>query len=197
VSLIRSKVLWVEDSARFDLASLLGPIYASRRFDLTLAENATAASAQLLRRRFDAIVVDIRLPPGEHPYWNNIFKSAGADRANAKLGLALLGWLFGAAVPGAPKPLGNGQSVPRLPEWKVRPQQIGVFSVESRLEIGHTLEQVGVTIMHEKRPGLPDTILRQIIVEVLAQADRSDPDGSGPPGAPGAPGARGTLQAVR
>jgi hypothetical protein len=175
----KRKILWVEDSARFDLASLLGPIYASRRYDLTLAENATAASEYLLRRQFDAILVDIRLPPGSHSYWLNIFKSAGADRHNAKLGLALLGWLFGVPLPGAPNPTGNGHSMPKLPTWPVTSRQVGVFSVENRQEIGHDLDRLGVTVMHEKRPGLPDTILLEIVSEVLAQSDQGGPAGPG------------------
>jgi hypothetical protein len=176
----KRKVLWVEDSARFELASVLGPFYASRRYDLTLAENATTAAEYLRRLRFEAVVVDIRLPPGAHPYWRDIFASAGADRTNAKLGLALLGWLFEKPVPGAPHPAGNGQAVPKRPEWQVRPHQVGVFSVENRLEIGPTLDQLDVTVMHEKRPGLPDTILLHIVTQVLEQHDRAgitEPDG--------------------
>lgn len=176
----KRKILWVEDSARFDLASLIGPIYASRRYDLTLAENATTAAEYLRHSRFEAIIVDIRLPPGAHAYWRDIYENAGADRTNAKLGLALLDWLFGPPAPGRSRPVGNGAGgsgagVPRLPEWKVQPQHVAVFSVENRLEIGPTLDRFGVTVMHEKRPGLPDTILLEIVSEVLAQSAQSDP----------------------
>lgn len=175
----KRKILWVEDSARFELPHLLGPVFASGLYDLTLAETATAAAENLLRRRFDVILVDIRLPPGMHPYWVNIFRSAGADRHNAKLGLALLGWLFQKPVVGAPHPSGNGAAVPRRPEWQVLPAQVGVFSVENREEIGADLDRLGVAVMHEKRPGLPDTILLDIVSQVLAQ---SGPDGHAEPG---------------
>lgn len=175
----KRKILWVEDSARFELPHVLGPVFASRRYDLTLAETATAAAENLLRRRFDVILVDIRLPPGLHPYWMNIFKSAGADRHNAKLGLALLGWLFQKPVRGAPNPHGNGQAVPRRPEWQILPHQVGVFSVENRQEIGDDLDRLGVTVMYEKRPGLPDTILLEIMSKVLAQSEQAGQAGSG------------------
>lgn len=190
----KRKILWVEDSARFELAPLVGPVLASRRYDLTLAENASAASERLLRTRFDAIIVDIRLPPGVHPYWVDIFRGAASDRVNAKLGLALLSWLFGAKEAGATR---NGKPVPPLPDaWKVLPQQVAVFSVENRSEIGATLELFGVTVMHEKRPGLPDTILLQILSEVLAQSSESPPGMPGAPGTPAAPGAQGTQGAL-
>lgn len=191
----KRKILWVEDSARFELAPLVGPVLASRRYDLTLAENASAASERLLRTRFDAIIVDIRLPPGVHPYWVDIFKSAASDRVNAKLGLALLSWLFG-AKDGASHTR-NGKPVPPLPDaWKVLPQQVAVFSVENKGEIGTMLELFGVTVMHEKRPGLPDTILLQILSEVLAQSSDSTPGMPGAPGTPAAPGAQGTQGAL-
>lgn len=164
----KRKILWVEDSARFELPHLLGPINASRRYDLTLAEDATVAAEYLRRRRFEAIVVDVRLPPGDHRYWRDIFQNAGSDRTNAKLGLALLAWLFGAP---SPIPPSRQNSIPPRPTWPMQPQQVCVFSVENRLEIGPTLEQIGVTCMHEKRPGLPDTILLEIVSEVLAQSE--------------------------
>ncbi len=190
----KRKILWVEDSARFELAPLVGPVLASRRYDLTLAENTSAASERLLRTRFDAIIVDIRLPPGVHPYWVDIFRGAASDRVNAKLGLALLSWLFGAKEGGAPH---TRRPVPPLPDgWKILPQQVAVFSVENHLEVSSTLELYGVTVMHEKRPGLPDTILLKILSEVLAQSSDSTPGMPGAPGTPAAPGAQGSQGAL-
>jgi CheY-like chemotaxis protein len=163
----KKRVLWVEDSARFELANVLGPIFASHRYDLTLAENATTAGEYLRRRQFDAIIVDIRLPPGTHRYWRKIYKDAGSDRTNAKLGLALLSWLL--AAPAAPKSKDN--SVPLRPSWQITPGHIGVFSVENRGEIGGDLEAMGVSNQYEKRPGLPDTILLDIVTELLGPVD--------------------------
>jgi CheY-like chemotaxis protein len=170
---VKKRVLWVEDSARFELASVLGPIFASHRYDLTLAENASTAAEYLRRRQFDAIIVDIRLPPGPHQYWRNIYKDAGSDRTNAKLGLALLSWLLaggkGHGKERSARP-GNG-STPLRPAWQIPPAQIGVFSVENRGEIGGDLQALGVSIQHEKRPGLPDTILLDIDTEILGSAE--------------------------
>lgn len=177
----KKRVLWVEDSARFELASVLGPIFASHRYDLTLAENASTAAEYLRRRQFDAIIVDIRLPPGPHRYWRSIYKNAGSDRTNAKLGLALLSWLLASGQDnGQDNGQGNSKSksvpsgddsAPRRPAWQIPPQQIGVFSVENRGEIGDDLQDLGVSIQHEKRPGLPDTILLDIVTEILGAAE--------------------------
>jgi hypothetical protein len=98
---------------------------------------------------------------------------------------------------GSPPYTRNGKPVPPLPDgWKVLPQQVAVFSVENHLEIGSTLELYGVTVMHEKRPGLPDTILLQILSEVLAQSSDGTPSMPGAPGAPAAPGGLGTQGAM-
>jgi CheY-like chemotaxis protein len=168
----KKRVLWVEDSARFELASVLGPIFASHRYDLTLAENASTAAEYLRRRQFDAIIVDIRLPPGPHRYWRGIYKGAGSDRTNAKLGLELLSWLLaGGAQDGKGKSKRADDSVPARPAWQIAPDHIGVFSVENRGEIGGDLEALGVSVQHEKRPGLPDTILLDIVTEILGEAE--------------------------
>ncbi|MCG8419658.1 MAG: hypothetical protein MJE77_17130 [Proteobacteria bacterium] len=158
----------MEDSALFELNNILGPIYASHRYDLTLAPDATRAAEILRHRQFDAIVVDIRLPPGRHEYWRTIFRKHHSDRTNAKLGLELLHWLLGDPTH---HPLRNGANPPRRPEWPVTPQHIGVFSVESRLEIGDQLKKLGVNLMYEKQPGLPETILMDIVNEVLGQVE--------------------------
>lgn len=189
----KKRVLWVEDSARFELANVLGPVYASHQYDLTLAQNATTAADYLARRQFDAIIVDIRLPPGTNDYWREIFQNAGSDRTNAKLGLALLGWLLdrdaAQANEGKGKDKGkgknkrkrkNGSPAPKRPAWTVAPEHIGVFSAEGPGEIGGDLSSMGVTIQREKRPGVPDTVLLDILQELLHQPDNfiDNPDAS-------------------
>ena len=171
----KNKILWVEDSARFELPFVLGPIYASHRYDLTLAENATTAAEYLRRRSFDAIIVDIRLPPGPGAFWRALFKNHESDRTNAKLGLELLRWLLGAESadesPRDHRRFNNGAAPPKRPSWTVEPSRVGVFSVESRLEIGEQLKELGVDLMYEKQPGLPDTILLDIVTEVLSRVE--------------------------
>lgn len=161
----KKRILWVEDSARFDYISLLGPVFASHRYDLTLAENVSTAAEYLRRREFDAMIVDIRLPPGGHAYWRHIYRDARSDKTNAKLGLALLGWLL--AGDGAGRAGKNGSNAPERPTWAVAPERIAVFSVESKREIGAQLEHLGVTLLREKQPGLPDTVLLDILDQLL------------------------------
>ncbi|MEM9492688.1 MAG: hypothetical protein AAGC55_26305 [Myxococcota bacterium] len=144
----KRRILWVEDSARFELAGLLGPIYASRRYDLTLAENASSAAEYLRHRRFDAMVVDIRIPPGAHRYWLAIYKQRDSDRTNAKLGLELLDWLLGGTHSGTEGRSRIRTAAPARPSWLVSANHIGVFSVESRVEVGAPRDRRGVGAVH-------------------------------------------------
>ncbi len=149
----KPRILWVEDSARFELANLLGPIYACNKYELMLAEDATAAQRYLDSVSFDAVIMDIRIPPGRDRQWAKKYERAGSDKASAQLGLAILFWLF----------QGNGK--PR-PDW-VRPEKFAVFSVEEKYEIGPSLRELGIFVFEEKRPGLRDTVLLELIEKVL------------------------------
>lgn len=153
----KPRILWVEDSARFELANLLGPIYASNKYELVLAEDATTAARYLQTVPFDAVIMDIRIPPGRDPHWGHKYERAGADKASAQLGLALLLWLFH----------GNGQ--PR-PDW-VQPEKFAVFSVEEKYEIGPSLDELRIAVFEEKRPGLRDTALLDLIEKVLRNSN--------------------------
>src|SRR5690349_15898667 len=115
---MKTKVLWVEDSARLELRNLTGPIYISGDYDMNLAEDATTAVRYLRTKEYDAVILDMRLPPGIDDYWVNIYRERGEDKADARLGLELANWLFN----------GRGDlGIPR-PEW-IRPQHVGVFTV--------------------------------------------------------------------
>src|SRR5262245_2286953 len=90
----KPRILWVEDSAKFELANLLGPIFASNRYELELAEDATTAARHLQTVQYDAVIMDIRIPPGRDRFWAQQYERGGADKATAQLGLAMLSWLF-------------------------------------------------------------------------------------------------------
>lgn len=154
----KPRILWVEDSARFELANLLGPIYASNKYELVLAEDATTATRHLQTAPFDAVIMDIRIPPGRDRHWVQYYERNGADKATAQLGLTLLSWLLQNSE--------ENRSDKRPPAW-VRPERIAVFSVEERYEIGEKLLELGIQIFEEKRPGLRDTALLDLINQIL------------------------------
>ena len=157
---MRPRALWIEDSARLELASLTGPVFFNAACHLTLAEDVTTAVDLMLSDPFDAIVVDIRLPPGRDPAWEAQYRRTGSDKVNAQLGLRLLHWL-----------LGGDRTICDLepPAW-VHPKRFAVFTVESRSEIGSYLDKLGIEVFQEKNADISDDALDLLIGRVLEQS---------------------------
>ena len=158
----KRRVLWVEDGARYDLVNMAAPVYMDGKYDLVIAEDASSGMAYLLNDTFDAIIVDIRIPPGIDNEWIKLHKDSGADKVSARLGLHFLYSILGHQ--NAKINLGD-----RRPAW-ITPAKIGVFTVESRLELDAHLKRLQITVYHQKRAETPEEILLQLIEAVLAQS---------------------------
>lgn len=150
----RYKILWVEDGALFDLAYLAGPVYMDGRYELTVAQNITEAVELLQRDEFQAVIVDIRLPPGEDQHWNELYKMAGRQKSVAHLGLKLLRSILGSK---------NAEiKLEKCPPW-LTPDKVGVFTVESYSELHTALDELGIQVFQQKKASLPKTILYDLI----------------------------------
>jgi hypothetical protein len=156
---VRPKALWIEDSARLELASLTGPVFFNSTCRLTLAEDVTTAVDLLRADPFDVVVVDVRLPPGRDPRWSALYRKAGASKANAQLGIRLLQWMLLRDLSIHPED---------PPEW-VSPERFGVFTVETRQEVQSDLEQLGIRVFKEKTADIADTTLDELISKLLIQ----------------------------
>jgi CheY-like chemotaxis protein len=151
--------MWIEDSARLELANLVGPVYFTGRYDFTLAEDVTTAVHMLLAQEFDVLIVDVRLPPGSDPIWKKLYQRSGEDKVSAQLGLKLLYWLLGR----------NPSLYASQPPGWATPYRISVFTVESRREIQDDLSQLGITAYKQKVADLPDTVLIDLIEQHMAR----------------------------
>jgi len=111
-----------------------------------------------LTKEYDAIILDMRLPPGIDDYWIRIYQEKGEDKADARLGLVLADWLF------------NGRSgfPVKGPEW-IKPHHIGVFTVENDPALHSRLDYLKIKIFQHKVAGLPDTILVEMINKIIEQ----------------------------
>lgn len=154
---MKTKVLWVEDSARLELRNLLGPIYISGDYDLSLAEDATDAIRKLQTNIYEVIILDMRIPPGADEHWIKIYREWEDDKASARLGLELANWMF------------NGHSFPYQPPNWVRPYHVGVFTVEDDPALHARLKDLKIEVVERKTAGIPDTILKSIIDSVKGQ----------------------------
>ncbi len=153
----RPRALWIEDGARSELSHLSGPVLYDGRIELVLAEDLTTAVDYVRAEEFDTLIVDVRLPPGDDPFWKQLHRKAGRDKVHAELGLQLLRWLLGA---------GDFSDLPPAPGW-VSAKRIAVFSVESEHEILQSVSELGIGVIQQKRADLPDTILRDLIERLL------------------------------
>ena len=151
------RALWIDDGAITDLVELTGPVYASGRYTLDIAANISEAIAEIQRREFDAVIVDIRLPPGNLPEWIELYRRGGQSRAAAHLGLDFLDSCLRAkpAVPLNPRPA-----------W-LSPDRFAVFSVEEREVVEAQVKSLGVKVYHVKEVDPPRRTLIDLIEKVL------------------------------
>lgn len=153
---MKPRVLWVEDSARFELNNLTGPIYFYGNYDFQQVEDVTTAVNFLMAKPFDVLIVDVRLPPGTDPYWREQYQNVTTDGGGEKLGIKFLYWMLSQN--------GSYRQIP--PNW-ISPDLIGVFTVENYQEIHDILDELGIKVYKHKSAGLSDTTLLELIEEIL------------------------------
>jgi len=154
---MKTRVLWVEDSARLELRNLLGPVNISGEYDLCLAEDATSAMRHLQTAVYDVVILDMRIPPGVDEHWIKLYHEREADKAIARLGLELANWMF------------NGHSFPSSPPNWIRPRQVGVFTVENDTDLHERLKTLRIEVFAHKIASIPDDILIELIERIKDQ----------------------------
>jgi DNA-binding NarL/FixJ family response regulator len=155
---MKLKVLWVEDGAFSDLAQLSAPLYVSGDYNLVIAEDASEGFRYLMDKEFDAVVMDIRLPPGSDPYFSNLYFNRGVTKVAARLGMAVL--------ERALRP-----SAENARAW-IRPERFGVYTVESSREVAEELDALGVKVYYQKTARTPRDVLVKIVEEIVEAARR-------------------------
>jgi len=156
---MRKVVLWIEDGAFNELTMLATPVYLSGEYELAFAFSATEALQQLERREFDAVVVDIRIPPGDDSRWVNAHYEAGSQNSASRLGLRLLEVVLG----------GDSEWTRHLQPGARDRTRYGVLSVESGRELQADLERLGITCYRDKGNGRGPDALLHAIESILAQ----------------------------
>lgn len=154
---MKTRVLWVEDSARLELRNLLGPVNISGEYDLCLAEDATSAMRHLQTVVYDAVILDMRIPPGVDEHWIRLYHERDEDKATARLGLELAKWMF------------NGHSFPYSPPNWIRPYQVGVFTVENDFALREHLKSLRIEVFEHKIASIPDNILIDLVERIKGQ----------------------------
>ena len=155
---MKQRLLWIEDEAFGQLAWFAGPIYSALEHDLTIELNTSSAYRRICEEEFDAVVVDIRLAPGDDMRWVKLYRSSGFKRAEARLGLHLLYSLL--------RPEESEIELPHVPPW-VTANRFGVMTVEGEREIAVDLSVLGINHYVQKQAGTDWTALRDLFAEIL------------------------------
>lgn len=151
---MKTRFLWIEDGATADLRHLLAPIYVDGSYDPVIALDVSEGIRRLRAVEFEAVIVDIRIPPGDHPEWINLYNQLGKNKVRARLGLKLLTSLF--------RPEEDDVKISGVPVW-VKPERFGVLTVESKNEVEESLSGLGITVYKQKTAETPKTILVEML----------------------------------
>jgi hypothetical protein len=158
---VLEKVLWIEDAGLSDFDRQASYVIFKNKYDLKVALNATQGLTNILQEYFDAIIIDIRIPPGTGAEWIDIYNKSGANEIRAKLGLHLLNTILD--VPAAKIKLAN------IPLW-VNSKIIGVLTIEPNLY--DDMNSLGINNYIVKPAEPPDNMLHDIIDRVISFSKR-------------------------
>ena len=157
-------VLWIEDDATYNLQYIASPIVMNPKYDLTLAVTVSEAINFLERREYDAIIFDLRLPPGRQKDCIKLYKELAKSQEPSRLGLHLLLNLFGMPV--------NAKyrlSMPDFP-FDFSVDKIGILSVDDWDDVAELLRGIGICepIQYKrKRAGMPSNTLLNLVETVV------------------------------
>jgi DNA-binding NarL/FixJ family response regulator len=162
---MKYNVLWVEDGAFVEIPNFAGPVTITRKYDLRVAKDVSDAVRQMQLTEFDAVIVDIRLPPGSDPEWENHYKSLIKSKIPDRLGIQLLFSLL--------KPDASAVKLNNIPSW-ISPGKFGVFTVEGEKEVMPDLSKLGVLFYRQKKVGISRKTLLDLI-EAIIEGSKQNP----------------------
>ncbi|TKJ41160.1 hypothetical protein CEE37_05695 [candidate division LCP-89 bacterium B3_LCP] len=151
-------VLWIEDGAKARLADFVAAINVKGAYDLGITLNASDGINRILEHPFEAIVVDIRIPPGKNSDWEDLYSEEGSEKVAARLGLHLLYSLL--------DPTKARVKIPKIPPW-VTANRFGILTVESKKELEDDLKYLNIKVFRQKKAELDQNALLEVIEEIL------------------------------
>ncbi len=158
-------ILWIEDDAAFNLQRLAVPVVMDLNFDLTLAVTISEAIHFLQRQKFDAVIIDLRMPPGRDRDWIKLYQQLASSGHPPRLGLHLLLNLFN-------KPTA-GYTV-KLPSSIItkngKISNFGILSIDHKSEVAKELNLIEFKDGHyeQKSAGMDTNTLLTIVKKIVA-----------------------------
>jgi hypothetical protein len=162
---MKTKFLWIEDNARTDLKHLLAPVIMSGKYDPVVAPTVAEGVYQMKHTEFAAVIVDIRLLPGNDRAWETLYNKLGREKGTARLGLCLLYSLFGPRLDDVKIEDGEGKL-----KW-IDPKRFGVLTVEDLDgELGEALRSFHIAVYEQKTSYTSNTTLLKIVERITGGA---------------------------
>lgn len=162
---MKKRILWIEDAGNADLGELSGYMTSLGEYDLTTTIDVTDGIRCLMAKTYDAIVVDIRMLPGELEEWQMLYYELGGVPSEAKLGKHLLYSL-------CEHPKARIQLGERKPKWLLT-KMIGVYTIESNLQ--SEMEELEISTYVVKTPaGTEDVTMLVRVVEEILKEDKGE-----------------------
>jgi hypothetical protein len=168
---MKHKVLWIEDGALGDLPDLAGVVVVEGSYELIIALDATEGIECIMQNEFEAVIVDIRLPPGDDLQWRQIYNHPNKNKNASRLGLLVLRSLL--------KPEKSEVKIKDIPKW-VNADRFGVLTVESQREVQKDLDELDIKIYRQKTRKPSTHTLLDLIREVMQHAAGSKVGGIRP-----------------
>lgn len=160
---VKQYVLWIEDDAAYNLQRLAIPVVMHHDYDLTLAVTISEAIHFLQRRTYDAIIVDLRMPPGRVSDWIKLDQHLAHAGEAPHLGLHLLLNLFKQPAPNCriDLPVGHEYSI----------QIFGILSIDPMMAVQSQLQNINFNEEHykQKTAGMDSNILLQLIQTITTK----------------------------
>ncbi|MBN2047283.1 MAG: hypothetical protein JW750_05535 [Anaerolineaceae bacterium] len=166
------QILWIEDGAIYDMPQLAAPVYMQDCLELTFATDIAGAIEQLTENEFDAVIFDLRLPPGDDLAWIEYYSNQNGNKVNALLGFRLLEEIFERDRLTVIRPILD-EETHRALNW-LKKEKVGILSVESKTELEKRRTfDVDQVVYVQKTPGIQNSILVFMIEKILRKNGHS------------------------
>ena len=166
---MKTRFLWIEDNARTDLRYLLAPVYMSGEYDPVIAPTVAEGVYQLEHSEFAAVIVDVRLLPGNNSDWEALYGKYGREKGTARLGLCLLYSLFDPR-PDDVKLTDLREKMKEDDSW-IKPNRFGVLTVEDLNGVREALSSFGITVCRQKTTRTAHTALLDMVKLIVRRRE--------------------------
>ena len=157
---MRKRVLWIEDAGLEDLAYLASPLNVAGVYDLETTLSPSEAWRKIKEEKFDVVVVDIRIPPGDDKEWTDVYRKYNYDKISARLGMILLYSLLKPADELALVKLKD------IPPW-VAADKFAVLSIEPKYTLKKCLRDCRIKHYRQKSSSSSPNMLLELVEEIL------------------------------